>query len=146
MNEIIQICVSFLATVSFAILFYLPKRALIPVGVVGTIGWIILEVMQSHHISAVAGSFVAALIIAFVSEILARIQKMPVIVYTVAGIVPLVPGSKAYTTMSDFVKGEYLNGLAAGAETMLIAGAVATGLVIAGSFMRFGWRKQHVSK
>jgi uncharacterized membrane protein YjjB (DUF3815 family) len=146
MNVVWQACISFTATLSFAVLFYMPKRALLPVGMVGTAGWVIFDTMTNHQISQVAGSFVAALIIAFLSELLARIQKIPVIVYTVAGIVPLVPGSMAFATMTDFVKGDYTHGLATGAETMLIAGAIATGLVIAGTLMRVGWRRTDVSR
>lgn len=144
MQYIVMLLLSFIATVAFSVLFYIPKKALLPSGLVGAIGWMILVISSSHHVSNVAGSFVAALVIAFVSEILARLLKMPVIVFTVAGIITLVPGSSAFATMTDFVNGRYSDGLAKGAETLLIAGAIATGLVISGALMRFGWRRQHV--
>ncbi|UOF91834.1 threonine/serine exporter family protein [Fodinisporobacter ferrooxydans] len=144
MHIFFMMILSFVATVSFAVLFFVPPKALMPVGLVGVIGWLILVLSLNHNISNVAGSFMAALVIAFLSELLARQFKMPVIVFTVAGIVPLVPGSSAFSTMIDFVNGRYMNGLAKGAETLLIAGAIATGLVISGAFMRFGWRRQHV--
>jgi uncharacterized membrane protein YjjB (DUF3815 family) len=135
---------AFLATTCYAVIYNVPRRALIPAGFVGAIAWTALIGFQWYfHFNVVAASFVAALVVAVSSELLARIQRIPATVYSFAGIVTLVPGTSAFATMRLFLEGDYFNGLSRGTETLLTAGAVASGLVLAGAFIRWGRRGRH---
>lgn len=53
------------------------------------------------------------------------------IIFSIAGIIPLVPGSKAYNAMRHIVENDYLEAIAFASEALMISGAVAMGLVFA---------------
>ena len=65
------------------------------------------------------------------SEIMGRLTKVPVPVYMVPCIIPLVPGGALYETMFSFVTGNYLAAAGAGMRTLQIALGIAGGIVIA---------------
>ncbi|ARU60586.1 hypothetical protein CBW65_05455 [Tumebacillus avium] len=138
--------VAFAATVCYAVLYQIPKKALLLVGIVGLSAWLVqyltLQVIESPVFAALVGGFLVG---AF-SEKLARRMRMPVTVFVVGGIVPLVPGSSAMATMREFVMGDYLEGLSRGTLTLLIASAISAGLVLAGSLLRLDWRGKRAGK
>lgn len=138
----IRLLMGFIATVCFAIVYNVPKRALLPAGLVGTGALGILMGATYFHMSSVAGAFFAALFVSVFSEILARIQKLPGTVFTVSGVLTLVPGMSSLNAMRSFVVGDYMQGISYATETFLIAGAVAAGLVLAGALVRMDRRKQ----
>lgn len=138
----IRLFMSFVATMCYAVMYNVPRRALVPAGCIGVLAWGVLMLLQRYaHFNALAASFCAALAGAIASECLARLQHIPASVYSFAGIVTLVPGTSAYATMRAFVLGDYAAGISRGTETMLIAGAVAAGLVLAVALMRLGRKR-----
>lgn len=129
-----QAITSFLATAGFGLLFNAPKNALIKCGFVGMVGWIIYYYMVEHGIDSVPSSFVAAFFIAFISHYFARKYKTPVIIFTVGGIIPLVPGGLAYEAMRSFVINDYNMGIQLATKVLLVAGAIAMGIVFSEVF------------
>lgn len=140
---LLLLLMSLCATVGYAILYHVPKRAALWVGVVGMGAWLAQYVAVQYGVTSVGAAFIGGLIVAVISELLARLMRMPVIVFVVGGIVPLVPGSAAFRTMREFVTGHDLEGLARGTETFLIASAISAGLVIAGTIMRLDRRRRY---
>ena len=57
--------------------------------------------------------------------------RVPVLIIAVPGIIPLVPGVGAYSTMLALVKGDYIGTLTIGTETLFAAGAIAVGIALA---------------
>ncbi len=131
---------SALATIAFAVLNQAPRRAILPSGVLGAVAWLLLNGAIKNGVDVIAANFFASLVVSLFSEAFARHYRMPVPVFAVPGIIVLVPGMDAYFAMKDFVTHHYLNGISMATETMLIAGAISTGLVIAGVLMRSIWR------
>ena len=78
----------------------------------------------------------ASFMIAFASQIFARRLKTPVIVFTLPGLIPLVPGGAAYNMMRAFVEGNTELGFQFATTTFLTAGALALGLSINGAFFQ----------
>ena len=140
---LLLLVMSLLATIGYAVLYHVPKRAALWVGIVGMMAWLTQYVAKQYGVSVVGAAFIGALMVAVTSELLARLMRMPVIVFVVGGIVPLVPGSSAFATMREFITGHDLEGLAKGTETFLIASAISAGLVIAGTIMRLDRRKRN---
>ena len=54
---------------------------------------------------------------------------MPVTIFNIPGIVPLVPGSLAYQAVRNIVIGNYEKGAYFTVQAVMIAGAIALGLV-----------------
>ena len=92
-------------------------------------GWIIYYLSERYTGEAVFATFGATLFIGIVSQQLAKFYKTPVIIFSVAGIIPLVPGGLAYDTMRKFVEDDYFTALTLGAKVIMLSGSIAFGLV-----------------
>ncbi|KGX85605.1 MULTISPECIES: threonine/serine exporter family protein [Pontibacillus] len=125
-----QFITSFIASASFGILFQAPKSTILKCGLVGTIGWVIYILFLASNMDAMTGAFVASFVIAMIGQFFARIYKTPVIVFSVAGIIPLVPGGLAYDAMRHFVQNNYGEALPTAASVFMNSGAIAIGLVL----------------
>lgn len=127
---IVQLLTSFIASAAFGILFNVPKKSLIKCGFVGMIGWFFYIILVRYEYDAVVASLIAAFIIAVISQIFARMYKTPIIIFSVSGIIPLVPGGLAYDAMRKFVENDYNMAIQLAAKAFMISGAIAVGLVI----------------
>lgn len=137
---LVSTLLSMLATIAFAVLNQVPKKAILPSGLLGMVAWLFLNGALKNGANEIEANFLASLVVSLFSEAFARHYRMPVTVFAVPGIIVLVPGMDAYFAMRDFVTRHYLNGMSMATETVLIAGAISTGLVIAGVLMRSIWR------
>ena len=55
--------------------------------------------------------------------------KKPILIFYVAGIIPLVPGGVAYNAMRSFIESDYFGGVELSAEVMILSGGIAIGLM-----------------
>lgn len=124
-----QMITSFIATGAFGIIFNVPRQSLLKCGIVGMIGWLIYFLMVTFKIDVVLATFVAAFSIGVMSQINARIYRTPSIIFSVSGIIPLVPGGMAYDAMRNFVENNYDIAITLAARAFMISGAIAFGLV-----------------
>src|SRR5690625_3238609 len=125
---------SFITALGFSILYNIPRKTIIPSGITGAIGWTVYFFLTVYLSTAeFLATILASFIIAFVSQMFARKFKTPVIIFTLPGLIPLVPGEAAYNMMRAFVEGNTNLGLQYGTETFLTAGALALGLSINGA-------------
>ncbi|WP_280772181.1 threonine/serine exporter family protein [Salipaludibacillus daqingensis] len=138
MDLIIELLMTFAAIIGFGVIFSVPKRALLLGGGIGVVTWFVLQTGINMGTSAIFATVLASLTAATIAHLLAKKIRIPVTTLSIPGILPLVPGSRAYFTMLAFVDGDYLLGLEYGVETMLQAGAIAAGLVLALSIFSFG--------
>ncbi|MDX6154447.1 threonine/serine exporter family protein [Marinococcus sp. PL1-022] len=134
----LELGLCFVATIAFAIIFNIPLRLVWWGGVIGVCTWAIYSLMPVLGLSLVFAAAVAAFFASFVSQWFARFMKVPVTTFSLPGIIPLIPGSRAYETMLAFVQERYLYGLEQGVETVLQAIAIAAGLVFAFSVFSVG--------
>ncbi|XJZ27865.1 threonine/serine exporter family protein [Bacillota bacterium Lsc_1132] len=130
MAVLAQLVTSFFATGAFGILFNAPKQSLIKCGLIGMGGWLIYYVLEDHYHDAVMATLAAALFVGVVSHILAKVYKTPVIIFSVSGIIPLVPGGLAYDAMRNFVENDYSAALSLAAKAFMLSGSIAFGLVL----------------
>ncbi|OZS77627.1 hypothetical protein CF394_10485 [Tetzosporium hominis] len=136
MDYLLQAGLSFLAAVAFGILFNAPRRMLIHCGLVGTVGWLVFSITQTLADDQVVATFLGAFTIALMSHIFARRRKMPMILFSVSGIIVLVPGATAYNAMRNVVEQDYLMAIELATRALLISGAIAMGLVFAEIIMQ----------
>lgn len=121
---------SFIASAGFGVLFNAPKKSLLKCGFVGMVGWFVYIWLVNWQYDAVISSLIAAFTIAVISQIFAKMYKTPIIIFSVAGIIPLVPGGIAYDAMRNFVENDYNMAIQLAAKAFMISGAIAVGLVI----------------
>ena len=142
MNWPLEALLSFIASAAFGVIFNAPRRTLISCGLVGMSGWLIYRSYFLAFDDSVQASFAGAFAVALVAHILAKKFRMPMIIFSIAGIIPLVPGSKAYNAMRNIVENDYLEAIAFASEALMISGAVAMGLVFAEVLMQLFFKHQ----
>ncbi|MBS4175330.1 threonine/serine exporter family protein [Bacillus sp. FJAT-49736] len=125
-----QLITSFIATAGFGVLFNVPRSKLLLCGLVGMLGWIVYFAFSSNfHTDSVIASFIAAFLVGIISQTFARIYKEPIIIFSVSGIIPLVPGGLAYDAMRHFVENDYNSAIQLAAKAFMLSGAIAIGIV-----------------
>jgi uncharacterized membrane protein YjjB (DUF3815 family) len=73
-------------------------------------------------------TFLGALAVGLVGYGVARRMSRPRLIFTVIGIISMVPAISAYKTVLFFSRGDILDGLQSLVRAGLITGAIATGL------------------
>lgn len=136
MDYVLQAIVSFVATACFGVIFNAPTKAIPYCGFVGSIGWSVYYAFTMQGMDEVKASFLGAFVVAIVAQLFARRYRMPMIIFSVSGIIPLVPGGIAYNTMRNIVELDYLMGMQNGIRAFMISGAIAMGLVFAEVIMQ----------
>lgn len=124
-----QLVTSFFATGAFGIIFNAPKKSLMKCGLIGMGGWMIYYMLEEQYHDSVVATLAAAFFVGIVSHVLAKIYKTPVIIFSVSGIIPLVPGGFAYDSMRNFVENDYGVALTLAAKAFMLSGSIAFGLV-----------------
>jgi uncharacterized membrane protein YjjB (DUF3815 family) len=124
-----QLITSFIASAAFGIIFNAPKESLFKCGFSGMIGWIVYFSLDYNGFGTVFATLMASFLIAVVSQVFAKAYRTPVIIFSVAGIIPLVPGGLAYDAMRNFVENDYNIAISLAAKASMISGAIAVGLV-----------------
>lgn len=127
---------SFGACAFFALLFHSPKKCVLPASLIGTAGYAAYLLGTSCLNSPIAGAFSDALVIAVLSEIMARRLKAPATLFASVGLIPVVPGGGLYHTMHALMQGDYPAAANYGIETVLIAGSLALAVALVSSVVR----------
>lgn len=127
---LIHSVVAAIATISFAILFHAPKKELPFCGFTGGLSWLVYELFITMDTSKIVASFVATFVLMFFARSLAVARRMPITVYLLTGIFPLVPGAGIYYTAYYMFARENALSSAKGIETLEIACAIVLGIVL----------------
>lgn len=128
---LIQIVCCYLATLGFGIIVNIPHRALNACGWVGVFGWLTYLALKALNSGTMLANVVAALVIGLGSMVMARKLKMPMILFNIPSIVPLVPGGQAYNAVRNFAFGNDLQAIYYLVQVTMIAGSIAMGFFIA---------------
>lgn len=136
MSLFIHFIFAFFATIGFSIFLSSPKESLPYTGVIGAVGWIVYVYLFRKTGSAVFSTFVPALVVSIISEILARYLKRPATVFLIPGIIPLVPGLGMYNTMIHIVEENYELATSTGANALFSGGAISLAILLVVSIVR----------
>lgn len=136
-NWLIQIEVAYLGTVSFAVLFGVPRRFYHGAGICGTLGWIVYLVFtRLLGTSGIEAMFFATMIVVLSSYQCASTLHCPVIIFIVCGIFPLVPGAGVFWTSYYIVSDQLQAALNSGFMACKGTVAIVFGIIIMTEFSR----------
>ena len=125
MKEIIvQLFMAFSCSLGFAIVFGVRVGLMIPASLGATLSWAVYLIGLGFFISCLAGAAMAALY----AEIQARVWKAPATLFLVPALIPLIPGSTLYYTMSGVVGRNWEMASDYGSRTLQYALAIAAGI------------------
>ena len=133
-----QMILAYIGTLSFGIILNIPRRTLNRAGIVGASAWLTYELvllctqqMMDKNWRIVLGSFIATNVIGVLSLTMSRAQKVPMLIYSIPGIFPLVPGAQAYQVVRSLVTGNRDDAVANFELLVIIIGAIAAGFWLA---------------
>ena len=116
---IIQLVTALLGSLGFALLFQLRKGLLVAAAIGGFVDGFFLP------------CFVAAAVAVIYCEVAARVLKAPVTLFLVPSVVPSVPGSALFYTMSGIVRQDWAAAKSFGLKTAEFALGIAAGICLA---------------
>ena len=130
-EAIIQLVTATLSTLGFSILFYVqPKR--LPLATLGGFLACAVYLAAGYFLSGeLIPNLLAALVGAGYADVTARRTKVPVSVYLIPCLIPLVPGSALYETMTHMVSGAYSEAATWGLHALRVAIGIASGILAA---------------
>ncbi|MDD4370835.1 MAG: threonine/serine exporter family protein [Anaerostipes sp.] len=136
MTNLIQLLSAFLGAFGFSILFNLHGRKLYFASVGGLLSYGSYLLTAQWNGSDFIPYFSAAIVATAYAEIGARILRSPATVFLMAGIIPLVPGGSLYYTMQYAVTKQWHLFAPQGERTIIIAAALAAGIMMMSSAKR----------
>ena len=131
-----QVIGAFIAILGVSVIMAVPKKYLFITGGLGAISWFVYLLVMSKKNSVYLATFLAAIIVSILAQFLARFLKSPVTLFSIAGILPLVPGAGMYRTVFYMIQNNndlvsfYLT------QTLQIAGLIAIAIFIVDSVFR----------
>lgn len=132
MEVIIHCLFSYLSTVTFGIVTNVPRKVLNACGLTGAVGWMIFWFTKNLEAGEIFANFLGAIGIGLLSIYFSRRKKMPMTIFNIPSLVPLVPGGAAYQAVRSIVLGDYVGGFHSITKVILTAGAIAAGFMVTG--------------
>ena len=148
----IQIILAFFGSLSFALLYNIRGRKLWYAALGGLLAWSVYLLLGLWLEDNVIRYFIAASLVTVYAEVLARATKTPTTTYLIAAIIPLVPGSDLYYTMSYAINGVWDRFIHVGIYTIALSAALAAGIMAASSVCRIStvvsthWKNASIPK
>ena len=119
-----------LVSVAFAVTCYAPRRALLPVALVGLAGQAAYVPMTTADVSAAWASTTGAIIIGIAAYSLAGRVRVPPLVVVVSGIVGLLPGLAIYRGLFQLLTQDDLTGLLSLLAAISVGVGLASGVIL----------------
>lgn len=119
---------SFLGTLGFAILYNVPRKALLTAALIGMGGNLIQVILSDRGVYSVLAMFLGSLFVGVVGTLPARRMQLPMVLFAVTGIICMIPGTSVYKVFVYFGQDDISGGLQSALEAALGIGALACGI------------------
>jgi uncharacterized membrane protein YjjB (DUF3815 family) len=136
----IQVMAAFAASAFYAIANHTPVRAIIWAGLAGGAGWLVYLLTLSASDSPLISTFLAAFTAGVISWSLARLRHSPATLYTLPGVLPLLPGFSIYSGMLALSQNRSSDGILLLIMATFLGGAIAAGVALSHTLLAQLWR------
>ncbi|WP_125573718.1 threonine/serine exporter family protein [Levilactobacillus huananensis] len=126
----IEVAGTYVSTLAFGVLINIPRRALNFGGWIGVLGFLLYRFTVLSGGGYVVGNLLGAFAIGVASLQAARIKKMPMILFNIPALVPLVPGGQAYQMIKNFALGQNATAFVFMMQVVMISGSIAFGFLL----------------
>lgn len=134
-SDLLRLVAAVLGSLGFSLIFNVRGRQLIFTTLGGLIAWGSYLLLEPTGLDVVPRYLIASILITIYAEVSARLRKTPATVFLVSAVIPLVPGSSLYATMVCAVHLDGANFIQQGLHTLLLAGAIASGIILVSTVM-----------
>jgi len=134
-QAIAQVIGAIVGVIAIAIVFQVPQKHLLHAGLVGGFAWAAYLLALHFGASSILAMFTASIALALISHIMARVVRVPVTLFLIPGIMPLVPGAGMYRIAYSLIydQSAFSRNLT---TTLMTAGAIALGVFIVDAIVR----------
>ena len=131
-----------IGAVCFAVLFNVRGKRLLLIALASALSWLGYVLCDMHGSGLFWAIFCGTTVAGMISEVLARVVKVPVLMLLVPILIPLIPGGDLYHMMSHLVRGQAEPAMNYARLLLLQAGAIALGIICCASVMGIfmGWQ------
>ena len=140
-TEGLQLAMAFTGSAGFAILFQTKRRRILPAAFGGLLSWGIYLIFLHLTGMYFAACVIAAAGAAVYSEVMARLEKTPTTVFFISSVIPLIPGSALYYTVSSIVAGNRAQAESYGVRTVLYMVGIAVGVSLVNTAI-IAWQRR----
>lgn len=119
---------SFMGTLGFALLYQVPRKALLVCTIIGMGGYVTRSVLHQLGLDLDGATFCGALFVGLVGTLPARRLQLPLVLFAITGIICMVPGIAAYKVLVYFDQGDILGGLQSAIEAGFGVVALVSGI------------------
>lgn len=103
LDFIVKAVFAAIPAIGFGMVFYVPPAALRFCALGGSIGYSSRELLMSLSLPIKLATFIASLLVGIMALLLSKKYFIPQPVYAVASIIPMIPGTCAFTAMITLV-------------------------------------------
>lgn len=135
-NSVIQILSSFVGTLGFCILFNIRGKKLIFSSLGGALAWFFFLALNYLLNKEILCYFLVSVIASIYSEIMARVLKTPVTTFSIAVLIPLIPGSALYYSLKFALEGSTGDFVTKASYTLSLAAALSVGIILVNTVAR----------
>ena len=125
---------SYIVCIFYGILFNVRGYILFTAAFGGALARIVLD--NTDNFGLMVNFFIASLAVSIYGEFMARLSKVPVMIYTIIGILPIIPGRGIYKAMATLYQGDTESFTSYGLSTLEIVGAMVLGIMLTSSVVR----------
>lgn len=140
---IIKVISAGLVSAAFCGLFQVAGGNVLVAGLNGAMGFLIFQLFPED--GNLPGLLLSSVFMAVYAEIAARIRKAPSILFLSAALIPIVPGGGMFECALKVLRGQRLEAVNQFGNVMFEAGAIALGIILVSSAMRFIFIRKRLS-
>ena len=129
MKDLVQLLAAFIGSLGFVLLFNVRGSKALPAGVGGLLSWGIYLLAGLFTPLEAVRILLATVVLTVYAELMAKIKKAPATLFLVPGTIPLIPGASLYSAMYYAVRGNWEEFSTQGMKTMVLALAIAMGIL-----------------
>lgn len=127
---------SFVGTLGFAVLLHAPRRAWLPSGAIGALGYTLYWGLMQLGWGEPASMFVGVLLASLLAHLAARRMRMIATIFVTLSIIPCVPGLGLYRCMALLGQGMSAEGVCVGVDAMTSIVMIALALGVSSFLTR----------
>ena len=134
LQEIFQVLLATISSLGFAFALNVKKRNIIWGSIGGGLSWIVSLCITNLSFSIFSSSLISATFAYIYSAILAKTKKSPINVFFAPTIIPLIPGSKLYYSVSALIEENSENFVLFGKEMLMTSFGLVIGFLLSSIF------------
>jgi len=130
MNDLVRLAAAVIGSMGFVLLFNVRGDKALPAGAGGLLSWGAYLLAGLLTPLEAVRVLLATVVLTVYAELMAKIKKAPATLFLAPGAIPLIPGASLYAAMYYAVQGEWDRFSTQGMKTMVLALAIAMGILL----------------